>query len=185
MSTTTPTAPATPVAPAPRYAAAPVVRIVPTFPGTTPGGLDVWTRVFCLQAKTHFCLEIILPSAVASSSASTSTGTSAAASAAASKFPSEGDANCQNRLANLLYEWTDKTNDWPLFQRCRINSPTLGEDICGKLSSSNTSLPAVATSAFTLIAYSSLSKRMNPLPHTGPASSPRSLTSTHQVVLPP
>ena len=41
----------------------------------------------------------------------------------------EGDANCQTRLANLLYEWTDKATDWSLFLRCDVSSTTLGVDM--------------------------------------------------------
>ena len=111
--------------PAPWLPQVPVTRIVPSYPGTTPGGLDVWTRVFYLQAQAHYCLEVVLPSAAASSSSSSGSGSSSAPS----RGPAEGDSGCQGRLANLLYEWTDKASDWPLFQRCRIDSPTLGADM--------------------------------------------------------
>jgi len=93
-----------PPAPSPRtYHSAP--RVVPSFPGSTLGGLDVWTGVFHLQAKIHFCLDLrVLPVHSASSSSSTGTVTTTSAS----NGPTEGDANYQTRLASILYEWTDK-----------------------------------------------------------------------------
>ena len=83
----------------------PQIRIVPYYPGPTPCGLDVWTRVFQLQAKAQFCLEVILPAQVDMVLLSTSTG---GITTIPSRGPVEGDANCHNRFSNLLYEWTDK-----------------------------------------------------------------------------
>ena len=107
----------------------PASRVVPSFPGTTAGGLDVWTHVFYLHAKTQFCLDLLLPLArsFASTSSTTTGGTSAAA--ARSIGPAEGDSNCQTRLAHLLYEWIDKATDWALFLRCDVTGPTLGVDM--------------------------------------------------------
>jgi hypothetical protein len=72
------------------------------------------------------CLDLLLPFQQASSSSST--GTSSCSSSLL-RDPAEGDANCQTRLANILYEWTDKTTDWSIFLSCDITSPTLGQDM--------------------------------------------------------
>ncbi len=89
--------------------------------------LDVWTRVFHLQAKTHFCFDLLVnPFHRASSSSSTTTRTTTSAL----NGPTEGDANCQTRLANLLYEWTDKATNYYFF--FVVTSPhLLLESTCG------------------------------------------------------
>jgi len=81
---------------------------------------------FHLQAKTHVCLDlVVLPVHRASSSSSSTIGNSISASYG----PTEGTPKYQIRLANLLYEWTDKATDWPFFLRCDVSSPTLGVDM--------------------------------------------------------
>ena len=104
----------------------PASRIAPSYPGNTVGGLDVWKRVFFLKAKTHYCLDLLLPFPLGSSSSSNGASSS---SSPLLRGPVEGDANCQTRLASLLYVWTDKTIDWSIFLSCDITSPTLGQDM--------------------------------------------------------
>ena len=91
MPTITPTV--TPIESRPWF---PPSRVVLSFHFNTPGSLDVWSRVFFLQAKSHFCLKMILPVAQASSRSGSTTS--------AIIGPAKGDANCKTRLANLLYE---------------------------------------------------------------------------------
>jgi len=102
MSTSTPLV--TPPTPSPRTYL-PASRVVPSFLGSIPGGLDVWTRVFHLQAKMHFCLDLLV---LLVHRASSSSSTDIVTTTSASNGPTAGDANYQTRLANLLYEWTDK-----------------------------------------------------------------------------
>ncbi len=40
--------------------------------------------------------------------------------------PVEGDANCQRRLACLLWAWTDKDVDWQGFLRISQTDPVVG-----------------------------------------------------------
>ena len=129
MSTSTPPtphAPPTPFATPPRtYPLEP--RVVPSFPCYTLGGLDVWTdRVYHLQAKPQFYLDLVV---LLVHRASIGSSPTAHTTTSASYDPTEGDANCQTCLANLLYEWTDKATEWSLFLRCDVSSPTLGLDI--------------------------------------------------------
>ena len=74
------------------------LRITPTSPNKTPGGLDMWFRVFHSQAMMHKCKDLLVtedetsphhhPDIVASDD---------------EHDPVEGDANCQRRLACLLW----------------------------------------------------------------------------------
>ena len=81
---------------------------------------------FIFKQKMQFCLDLlVLPVHRASSNSSTGTVTTTSASIG----PTEGDADCHTRLANLLYEWTEKARDGSLFLRCDVSSPTLGIDM--------------------------------------------------------
>jgi len=83
------------------------LRITPTSPTSTPGGLDMWFRKFQSQAMLYRCSELLLfegetapnryhPDVVASND---------------ERDPLEGDASCQRRLSVLLWAWTDKDVD--------------------------------------------------------------------------
>ena len=97
------------------------LRITPTSPISTPGGLDMWFRVFQSQAIMYKCSELLLfegdtpnvyhPDVIASND---------------ERDPIEGDANCHRRLSILLWAWTNKDVDWQGFLRISQVDPLVG-----------------------------------------------------------
>jgi len=79
------------------------LRIPPTSPTSTPGGLYMWFRIFQSRAILYKCRELLLfegdtpnvyhPDVIALDD---------------ERNPIEGDAYCQRRLSVLLWAWTDK-----------------------------------------------------------------------------
>ena len=97
------------------------LRITPTSPTSTPGGLDMWFRVFQSQAILYKYSELLLfegdtprryPLDVVAANDE--------------RDPIEGDANCQRRLSVLLWAWTDKDIDWQGFLRIEQLDPLVG-----------------------------------------------------------
>ena len=158
----------------------PTSRIVPSYPENNIGwGGDIWKRILLLQAKMPFCLVLLLPFQQASSSTSTGASSSFVASI---RGPAEGDANCQTRQANLLYEWTDKTTDRPICLSCDITSPTLGhamyKEIILKYELQSNCDIGVYTDRLTVP-----QRKTSPSPPIGSISSPQELILPPPVVL--
>ena len=81
--------------------------IIPTFPGTTKGGIDVWVRVVQNQARAKLCFNLIsgVPPTAATRGAyrATIAARDAAILARTSTKPFEDDDNAERRLSTLLW----------------------------------------------------------------------------------
>ncbi len=96
--------------------------IVPSFPATAEGGIDVWIRVLRDQARTKLCFHLI--SGVARADRPTDEIAEERLSRDASvqavtdgriPLPFNGDSKSERRLATLLWRWTDQKVDWVAF----------------------------------------------------------------------
>ncbi len=84
--------------------------IVPSFPGSTEGGIDVWVRVFRNRARSMLCLNLISGVALANRTVAKQAEYSAAVIAKDAALltgevpvPFEDDDKAERRLSNLLW----------------------------------------------------------------------------------
>ena len=107
--------------------------IVPSFPGSTEGGIDVWVRVFRSQARSKLCLNLI--SGVVFTNRSVAeraeyravvVARDAALLAGIIPVPFEDDDKAERRMSSLLWTWTDPKNDWAAYMRCDDGAHDLG-----------------------------------------------------------
>jgi len=96
--------------------------IIPSFPGTTKGGIDIWVRVVRNQARSKVCFNLIygVPTTLATRATYRATFAvrDATIAAGTSPKPFEDDDNAERRLTNLLWLWTSPDADWATSMSC-------------------------------------------------------------------
>jgi len=87
--------------------------IVPSFPGSTKGGIDVWIRVVRDHARTKLCFNLICgiapaarPAAMRAAVRAGNAARDAAVLACNKPLPYEDDDNAERRLSTLIWLWT-------------------------------------------------------------------------------
>jgi hypothetical protein len=104
--------------------------IIPSFPGTTKGGIDVWVRVVRNQARSKLCFNLIsgVPATAATRAAYRAAVVlrDAAIAAGNSPKPFEDDDNAERRLSTLLWLWTSPDADWAAFMSCDDTANDVG-----------------------------------------------------------
>ena len=86
--------------------------IIPSFPATTKGGIDVWVRVVRNPARSKLCFNLIsgVAQTVVTGAAyrEAHAKRDAAIAAGTSHKPFEDNDNAERRLATLLWLWTSR-----------------------------------------------------------------------------
>ena len=92
--------------------------IVPSFPGSTKGGIDVWIRVVRDQARTKLCFNLICgiapaarPAAMRAAVRAGNVARDVAILAGTKPLPYEDDDYAERRLSTLFWLWTDPAVD--------------------------------------------------------------------------
>jgi len=99
--------------------------IVPSFPGSTEGCIDVWVRVFRNKARSKLCFNLVSGVAFANRTAAKRAeyradviARDAALLAGIIPVPFEDDDKAKRRLSTLMWSWTDPKKDWAAYMRC-------------------------------------------------------------------
>ena len=104
--------------------------IIPSFPGTTKGGIDVWVKVVRNQARARLCFNLISGEPATSATRAAYRAAialrDAAIAAGTSPKPFEDDDNAERRLSTLLWLWTSPDSDWATFMSCDDTANDVG-----------------------------------------------------------
>jgi hypothetical protein len=97
---------------------------LPSFPGSTEGGIDVWVRVFRNQARSKLSFNLISGVAFANRTDAKRAECravvitkDAALLAGTIPVPFEDD-KAEWRLTTMVWSWTDPKKDWAAYMRC-------------------------------------------------------------------
>ena len=95
--------------------------IIPSFPATTKGGIDVWVRDVRNQARSELCFRLI--SGVAQTTSTRAayrapvTYRDASIASGSSHKPFKDDDLAERRRTTLLWIWTSPDVEWAAFIR--------------------------------------------------------------------
>ena len=108
-------------------------RIVPSFPGSTEGVIDIWVRVFRRHARSKLCFNFISGVPFANRTVAeraeyraTFIARYAALLAGTISVPFEDDDKAERRQSTLLWSWTDPKKEWAAYMRCDDGARDIG-----------------------------------------------------------